>query len=46
LARYIAEKVQEYSVSVREAIRISRVAKTRDEADKVIRIVKKYRGGF
>jgi len=46
LARYIAEKVQEYSVSVREAIRISRVAKTRDEVDKVIRIIKRYRGGF
>ena len=43
LARYIAEKVQEYSVSVREAIRISRIAKTKDEVDKVISIVRKYR---
>jgi len=46
LARYIAEKVQEYSVSVREAIRISRIAKTKDGVDKVIEIVRKYRGGF
>jgi len=45
LARYIAEKVQEYSVSVREAIRISRIARTKDEVDKVIRIIKRYRGG-
>jgi len=43
LARYIAERVQEYSVSVREAIRISRIAKTRDEVDKIIKIVRKYR---
>jgi len=43
LAHYIAEKVQEYSVSVREAIRISRIAKTRDEVDKIIKIVRKYR---
>ena len=46
LARHIAEKVQEYSVSVREAIRISRIAKTKDGVDKVIEIVRKYRGGF
>ena len=45
LARYIAEKVQEYSISVREAIRVSRVAKTKDEVDKVIGIIKKYKGG-
>ena len=46
LARYIAEKVQEYSVSVREAIRISRVAKTKDEVDKIVEIIKKYKGDF
>ena len=46
LARYIAEKVQEYSVSVREAIRISRVAKTKNEVDRAIEIIRKYRGGF
>jgi len=42
LAEYIAEKVQEYSCSVREAIRISRLAKTRDEVDKVISIIRRY----
>jgi len=46
LARYIAEKVQEYSISVREAIRVSRVAKTKDEVDKVIKIIKRYRGNL
>lgn len=43
-ATYIAEKVQEYSVSVREAVRIARLAKTREQIDHVIKIVMKYRG--
>jgi Holliday junction DNA helicase RuvB len=43
LARYIAEKVQEYSVSVREAVRISRLAKSKDDVDKIIKIVERYR---
>jgi len=42
LARYIAERVQEYSVSVREAIRVSCIARTTDEVDKVIEISKKF----
>jgi len=43
LAEYIATKVGEYTVSVREAVRISRLAKTREEVDRKIEIVKKYR---
>jgi len=43
LAQYIAEKVQEYSTSVREAVRLALLAKTKGEVDKIIEIVKKYR---
>lgn len=42
-AKYIAKKVQEYSVSVREAVRIARLAKTEEQVDRVIKIVMKYR---
>lgn len=42
LAEYIAQQVQRYSVSVREAIRIARLAKTPLEVDRVIRIVTRY----
>ena len=43
LARYIAERVQEYSVSVREAIRISNLAKTKEDVDRVTKILERYR---
>lgn len=43
LAEYIATKVGEYTVSVREAVRISRMAKTKEMVDKFIEIAKKYR---
>lgn len=42
LASYIAERVGEYSTSVREAIRISRLAKTKEDVDELISIVKEY----
>ncbi|MEM3664365.1 MAG: AAA family ATPase [Candidatus Jordarchaeales archaeon] len=42
LARYIAEKVSEYSKSVREAIRTSKVAKTKEDVDRMINLFKKY----
>lgn len=42
LASYIAEKVGEYSSSVREAIRISRLSKNKDDVDTLVSIVKKY----
>jgi len=44
LAKYIATRVGEYTVSVREAVRLSRVAKTKEKVDRMIDIVKKYRG--
>lgn len=43
LAEYIARKTSEYTLSVREAIRIARLCKTRDEVDKIINIIHKYR---
>jgi len=42
LAKYIAEKVKEYSVRVREAIRVARLAKNKEDVDKFIRIVRRY----
>jgi len=46
LARYIAQRVMEYSVSVRKARDIARMAKTKEDVDELVEIVKKYRGGF
>jgi len=43
LAEYIANKVYSYSNSVREAIRIATLAKTKKDVDKILSIVKKYR---
>lgn len=43
LASYIAEKVREYTVSVREAIRVAKLCNTKEEVDKVIKIIRKYR---
>jgi len=44
LARYIAERVQEYSLSVREARRIASMAKTKEDVDFLIKTKKKYIG--
>lgn len=43
LARYIAEGALQHSVSVREAIRLARLAKTKKDIDRVMKIVGKYR---
>jgi MoxR-like ATPase len=43
LAKYIAEKVSSYSDSVREAIRLARLCKTKEEVDKFVGIFQKYR---
>lgn len=43
LASYIAEKVGEYTDSVREAIRVSRLAKTKEDVDRIVAIITKYR---
>ena len=43
LARYIAEKVSEYTTSVRKAIRYSRLCKDRECVDRVFNTVLKYR---
>ncbi|MGQ9720395.1 MAG: hypothetical protein ACUVXA_03640 [Candidatus Jordarchaeum sp.] len=43
LATYIAEKCCEYTTSVREAIRIARLSKTKKEVDKNIETIMKYR---
>lgn len=43
LAQYIAEQVGKYTVSVREAVRIASLAKTKEDVDKVLAVVKKYK---
>ena len=43
LAKYIAEKVSSYSDSVREAIRLSRLCKTKEDVDRFVEIFQKYR---
>lgn len=43
LSGHIAERVGAYTISIREAIRISRIAKTREDVDRIVRIVTKYK---
>lgn len=43
LAKYIAGRVLEYSRDVREAVRIARMAKSVEDVDKIVEIVKKYK---
>lgn len=43
LATYIAEKCCEYTTSVREAIRIARLSKTKKEVDKNIETIMNYK---
>ena len=43
LARYIAEKVSEYTTSVREAIRYAKLCQTKECVDRVFNTVLKYR---
>ena len=43
LARYIAEKVSEYTTSVREAIRYAKLCQTKECIDKVFNTIMKYR---
>ncbi len=42
LAAYIAQKTQEFTVSVRQAIRIAQLAKTPTEVDDLLSVFKKY----
>jgi Holliday junction DNA helicase RuvB len=44
LAKFIAEKVGSYTLSVREAIRVASLAKTKEEVERVVGIIQKYRG--
>lgn len=44
LAEYIAETVWEFSHSVRQAIRIAKMAKTKEEVDKLLEVIQKYSG--
>jgi Holliday junction DNA helicase RuvB len=43
MAAYIAEKVGEYSTSVREAIRVARISKTKKDVDNNVAIIRKYK---
>ncbi len=43
LAEYIAKKVSEFSKDVRDAVKVARLAKTREEVDEVVEILKRYR---
>lgn len=42
LARYIASRVSEYTLSVREAIRVAKVSKTKESVDETVELFKKY----
>ena len=42
LARYIAKVVYNYRPDVREAVRVARLAKTKDEVDEVISVFRKH----
>lgn len=42
LARYIAQKVADMGLSVRDAVRIARLAKTKEEVDKYLNVMVKY----
>jgi len=42
LARYIAKVVYNYRPDIREAVRVARLAKTKDEVDEVIGVLRKY----
>lgn len=44
LAGYIANRVVTYTTSVREAIRIARIAKNEKEVDEIISVLQRYRG--
>jgi len=44
LAKYIAVRVMEYSVSVRRARDVARLAKTKKDVDEIVEIIKKYGG--
>jgi len=42
LASYIAEKVAAYSRDPRDAVKVARLAKTREDVDKYVEIIRKY----
>lgn len=42
LAEYIAESVWEFTHSVRQAIRIAKMAKTKEEVDKLLEVIQRY----
>ena len=44
LAEYIAETVWEFSHSVRQAIRIAKMAKTKEEVNSLLEVIQKYSG--
>jgi len=44
LAEYIAQVTWEFSHSVRQAIRIAKIAKTREEVDSLLEVIQKYSG--
>jgi len=43
LAEFIAEEVNKYSVSVREAIRVSALAKNKKDAKRILDIIRRYK---
>lgn len=43
LAKYIAERTLEVDKSIREAVRIAKLSKSKEDVDKIINILKKYR---
>jgi len=43
LAKYIAEKIVSHNSTVRDAIRLARLARNKEEVDKYLTIIRKYR---
>jgi hypothetical protein len=43
MAEYIADKVVAINGSIRDAIRLARLATTREGVDKYVAVIKKYR---
>jgi len=43
MAEYIADKIVAINGSIRDAIRLARLATTREDVDKYVSVIKKYR---
>ncbi|GAJ23249.1 unnamed protein product [marine sediment metagenome] len=44
LSEYIADETWEFSHSIRQVIRIAKMAKTKEEVDGLLEVIQKYSG--